>query len=100
MHCTSLYGWMTCDFTSFSTVLQSYQDDGRVIKNAWCIIALDDRVVHDAPFKIRCEDTSSQLKVVGLVTIILKYRTHTTPRVSILHLVIEILAFTIDLLRA
>ena len=46
------------------------------------------------------EDTSSQLKVVGLVTLILKYRAHTTPRVSILHLVIEILAFTIDLLRA
>ena len=21
-------GWMTCDFTSFSTVFQSYQDDG------------------------------------------------------------------------
>ena len=24
-------GWMTCDFTSFSTVFQSYQDDGRLI---------------------------------------------------------------------
>ena len=24
-------GWMTCDFTSFSTVFQSYQDDGRMI---------------------------------------------------------------------
>ena len=24
-------GWMTCDFTSFSTVFQSYQDDGRII---------------------------------------------------------------------
>ena len=24
-------GWMTCDFTSFSTAFQSYQDDGRVI---------------------------------------------------------------------
>ena len=24
-------GWMTCDFTSFLTVFQSYQDDGRVI---------------------------------------------------------------------
>ena len=24
-------GWMICDFTSFSTVLQSYQDDGRMI---------------------------------------------------------------------
>ena len=24
-------GWMTCDFASFSTVLQSYQDDGRLI---------------------------------------------------------------------
>ena len=23
-------GWMTCDFTSSSTVFQSYQDDGRV----------------------------------------------------------------------
>ena len=25
------YGWMTCDFTFFSTVFQSYQDDGRMI---------------------------------------------------------------------
>ena len=24
-------GWMTCDFTSFLTVFQSYQDDGRMI---------------------------------------------------------------------
>ena len=24
-------GWMTCDFTSFSTVLQSYHDDGQMI---------------------------------------------------------------------
>ena len=24
-------GWMTCDFTSFSTVFQSYQDGGRLI---------------------------------------------------------------------
>ena len=24
-------GWLTCDFTSFSTVFQSYQDDGRLI---------------------------------------------------------------------
>ena len=24
-------GWMTCDFTFFSTVFQSYQDDGRLI---------------------------------------------------------------------
>ena len=24
-------GWMTCDFTSFSTVFQSYQDDGQMI---------------------------------------------------------------------
>ena len=27
----SLTGWMPCDFTSFSTVFQSYQDDGRMI---------------------------------------------------------------------
>ena len=26
---------MTCDFTSFSTVFQSYQDDGRMIMNRW-----------------------------------------------------------------
>ena len=26
-----LDGWMTCDFTSFSTVFQSYQDDERLI---------------------------------------------------------------------
>ena len=24
-------GWMICDFTSFSTIFQSYQDDGRMI---------------------------------------------------------------------
>ena len=24
-------GWMTCDFTSFLAVFQSYQDDGRMI---------------------------------------------------------------------
>ena len=24
-------GWMTCEFTFFSTVFKSYQDDGRVI---------------------------------------------------------------------
>ena len=24
-------GWITCDFTSFSTVFQSYQDDGQMI---------------------------------------------------------------------
>ena len=24
-------GWMTCDFTSYLTVFQSYQDDGRSI---------------------------------------------------------------------
>ena len=27
----SMDGWMTCDFTSFSTVFQSYQGDGRLI---------------------------------------------------------------------
>ena len=26
-----LYGWMTCHFTSFSTVFQLHQDDERVI---------------------------------------------------------------------
>ena len=25
-------GWMTCDFMSFSTVFQLYEDDGRVIQ--------------------------------------------------------------------
>ena len=25
------HGWMICDFMSFSTVFQSYQDDGRMI---------------------------------------------------------------------
>ena len=29
-------GWMTCDFTSFSTVFQSYQDDGR-LKMKGCV---------------------------------------------------------------
>ena len=27
----SMDGWMACDFKSFSTVFQSYQDDGRMI---------------------------------------------------------------------
>ena len=29
---TWLYGWMICNFTSFSTVFQSYQDDGQIMK--------------------------------------------------------------------
>ena len=28
---TVINGWMICDFTSFSTVFQSYQDNGRMI---------------------------------------------------------------------
>ena len=30
----AMVGWMTCDFTSFSTVFLSHQDDGRVIAKA------------------------------------------------------------------
>ena len=26
-----MVGWMTCNFMSFSTVFQSYQDDGQMI---------------------------------------------------------------------
>ena len=29
-------GWMNCDFTSFSIVFQTYQDDGRLIMKAVC----------------------------------------------------------------
>ena len=29
-------GWMTCYFTSFSTVFQSYQDDVRIIIKGLC----------------------------------------------------------------
>ena len=29
-------GWMCCDFTCFSTVFQSYQNDGRLIMKALC----------------------------------------------------------------
>ena len=29
-------GLMTCDFMSFSTVFQSYQDDGQIIMKAVC----------------------------------------------------------------
>ena len=29
-------GWMTCDFTSFSTVFQSYRNDERLIMKAVC----------------------------------------------------------------
>ena len=31
-----MYGWMTCDFTSFSPVFQSYQGNGRMIGKALC----------------------------------------------------------------
>ena len=34
---------MTCDFTSFSAVIQSYQDDGRLIMKD---------CVHGAPFMV------------------------------------------------
>ena len=30
-------GWITCDFTFFSTVFQSYQDDGRFITKG-CVL--------------------------------------------------------------
>ena len=30
-HNNKLGGWVTCNFTSFLTVFQSYQDDGQVI---------------------------------------------------------------------
>ena len=32
-HQLCMYGWMTCDFTSFSTVFQSYQDEERLTKH-------------------------------------------------------------------
>ena len=35
--------WMTCDLTSFSTVFQSYQDNGRMIIKAVC---------NTAPFRV------------------------------------------------
>ena len=28
--------WMTCDFTSFSIVFQSFKDDGRMIMKGLC----------------------------------------------------------------
>ena len=34
LHCSlsqMMDGWMICDFTSFSTVFQSYQDDERLV---------------------------------------------------------------------
>ena len=31
-----MYGWMTCDCTSFLTVVQSYQDDVWMIMKAVC----------------------------------------------------------------
>ena len=33
-----LTGWMTCDFTSFSTVLRSYQDDWRLIMKGCAVV--------------------------------------------------------------
>ena len=32
----SMDGWMTCDFMSFSTIFQSYQDDGWMIMKGVC----------------------------------------------------------------
>ena len=29
-------GWMNCNFSSFLTVFQSYQDDGQMIMKALC----------------------------------------------------------------
>ena len=47
--CLVLYDWMdgqmTCDFTSFSTVFQSYQDDG------WMIMKLK-AVCNGTPFTV------------------------------------------------
>ena len=31
-------GWMTCDFMSFSTLFQSYQDNGRMINERLCAV--------------------------------------------------------------
>ena len=40
--CTEFYlrldGWMTCDFMSFSTVFQSYQDNERLIMKGRCTV--------------------------------------------------------------
>ena len=33
-------GWMTCDFTSFSSVFQSYQDDERLIMKS-CVFTVE-----------------------------------------------------------
>ena len=36
LHYMSIDGWITFDFTSFSTVFPSYQDDGSVIMKGLC----------------------------------------------------------------
>ena len=33
---TPMHGWMTCEFTYFSTVFHPYQDDGRLIMKGCC----------------------------------------------------------------
>ena len=40
MHIVEMNGWMTCDFTSFSTVFQSYQDDGWLIMKGYVQLSL------------------------------------------------------------
>ena len=51
-------GWMTCNFTSFLTVFQSYQDNGRVIINdrmQWNLVHLDERTApHTAAMDTFC----------------------------------------------
>ena len=47
---TVLDGWLTCDFASFSTVFQSYQDDERLIMKGcvqWNPILLFWNIGHD-----------------------------------------------------
>ena len=34
-HWLEIDRWMNCDFTTFSTVFQSYQDDGRLIMKGY-----------------------------------------------------------------
>ena len=40
-HCAD--GWMTCNFTSFSTVFQTYQDDERLTMKG-CMCAMESRL--------------------------------------------------------
>ena len=55
-------GWMSCDFTSFSTVFQSYQDDERLIMRLIMIMKCN-----GTPFGIILELRICLVKQMGII---------------------------------